>query len=205
MKRLVTVTLAALSMGVSSAALAALVLLPGGTLSVPSANTGTSFTFAGTLTGSDQLGFSESGLACLQSGGTFCTNGAGVVVTPGTTGTGGSLANGGTTFGALLLNISGVAGTVQLFPTNSANGLGSSTPPTSLFLSLTSLSSLGFGAFSVNNPTLTFSVSDTLRTDNSGGFTLTQAVVSAVPEPVSLALLGVGLVAYGVTRKRKKT
>ncbi|MGI9025682.1 MAG: PEP-CTERM sorting domain-containing protein [Burkholderiaceae bacterium] len=204
MKRSLVLALAVLSWGMSSAANAALVLLPSGTLSVPAASNGVSFTFTGTLTGSDQLGFSESGLACLQPGNTFCTNGAGVVVTPGSTGTGGSLANGATTFGALLLNISGVAGTVKLFPTNSANGLGSSTPPSVLFLSPASLSSLGFGTFSVSNPTLTFSVSDTFRGDNSGGFTLTQAAVTAVPEPASLALLGIGVAAFGAMRKRRK-
>jgi hypothetical protein len=92
-----------------------------------------------------------------------------------------------------------------LFATTAANGLGSATPPSLLVLAPTALSSLGFGAFSVLNPTLTFEASDTFRGDNSGGFTLTQAAVSAaVPEPTSLALLGIGLAAFGISRKRKK-
>lgn len=181
---------------------ASTVLFPALTVDSTSA-TGTSFTYSGTLTGSDTLSLTAIGSPCLQSGNTYCTNAAGVVVVAGTQPVGGSSMNGGTTFGSLLLTISGV-GTEQLFPTNPANGLGSSSPPTSLFLPSTSLSAL-FGSFSPEvDPTFTFVMSDTIRSDNSGSFT----VSSAVPEPSTWAMMilgfcGVGFMAY--RRKLKPT
>jgi hypothetical protein len=108
-------------------------------------------------------------------------------------------------FGALLMNISGV-GTVQIFPANSANGLGSGSPPANLTLPPTSLSSLGFGAFSVSNPTITFVVADTNYGDNSGSFTLTSVVSvpgTPIPGTLWLALAGIGVLAAGwILRKR---
>jgi hypothetical protein len=161
---------------------------------------GTSFTYSGTLTGGDILSLFASGSPCLQSGNTYCTNAAGVVTVAGSLGVGGSSQNpdNGTTFGSLLLTISGV-GTEQIFPTNAANGLGSGTPPTSLFLS-TSLSSLGFGVFSADNPTLTFVMSDTIRSDNSGAFT----IASAVPEPSTWAMMILGFLGVGYMAYRRK-
>ena len=171
---------------------AASISVPGGTLTVPGiSTTGTSFTFSGTLTQADTLSFVESGNPCLQSPPSYCVNGAGVVTTAGTSPVGAATTftgtfNGSTQtwdFGALLLEISG-EGAVQIFPANAPNGLGSSTPPHSLTLPLTSLSSLGFPSFSVVNPTITFIMADTLYSDNSGQF-----VISQVPEPATLTLL----------------
>jgi hypothetical protein len=64
-------------------------------------------------------------------------------------------------YGSLLLEIS-VVGTVQVFPSDVANGLGSFTPPATITLSLSSFSSLGFGSFSVVNPAIGLLVADTL-------------------------------------------
>ena len=167
-----------------------------GTLTVPSLNPGgISFTYSGTLTQADTIAFTQFGDPCLQGSGApgaYCINGAGVVVVAGTSPVGAdstfSGAFGPTTgtwdFGALLMEVSTVD-TVQVFPANGANGLGSSTPPLSLTLPSTSLSALGFASFSVVDPTITFFLADNLYSDNSGQFTLVQT-----PEPASLWLVG---------------
>jgi hypothetical protein len=147
--------------------------------------TGTSFTYSGTLTQASTLGISVSGAACEQ-GLAYCTNASGVLVVAGSSPVGATTSFTGTfgvttgtwNYGALLMTISGV-GTVQIFPANAANGLGSATPPGTLTLNPIALSALGFGSFSVVNPTITFIVADTLYTDNSGTFTLTP--VSNIP------------------------
>jgi hypothetical protein len=139
---------------------------------------GSSFAYSGVLTGSVTLNLTASGQTCLQSG-IYCTNPAGVVVVAGTSAIGQATSFsgtfGGTTgtwnYGSLLMSISGV-GTVQLFPANPANGLGSGAPSTTLSVSGSTLSSLGFGAFSVTNPTVSFFLADNEYPDNSGGFTI---------------------------------
>jgi len=112
------------------------ILLPGGSITVPGlSTTGVSFTFTGTLTQNDTLALTQTGDPCLQPPPSYCTNGAGVVTVAGTSPVGAATTFtgtfGGTTaswdFGALLLEISG-EGTVQIFPANAANGLGSATP-----------------------------------------------------------------------------
>jgi len=97
--------------------------------------------------------------------------------------------------GALLMTIAGV-GTVQIFPANAANGLGSNSPPIDFTLTTTSLAALGFPNFSVTDPVITFLVaSDASKT--LGSFTLTQAAPPVVPAPSSLLLVitGFGIVA----------
>jgi hypothetical protein len=183
-----------------------------GTLTVPSLNpAGVSFTYSGTLTQADTIAFTQSGDPCLQgsgSPGAYCTNGAGVVVVAGTGAVGSASTFGGTfgptmgtwDLGALLMEVSTVA-TVQIFPADAADGLGSATPPLGLTLPPTSLSALGFSAFSVVDPTITFYVADDLYTDNSGQFTLTQA-----PEPASIwlvtAALAIGLIRFKLARAK---
>ena len=182
---------------VSANCAAANVQLPGGSLTIPgTSTTGVSFTYTGTLTQNDTIAFTQAGNPCLQTAGTgYCTNGAGVLTvaaTVGVTPVGGSSSFAGPsgvipagtwTYGSLLMSISGV-GTIQVFPTNASNGLGSATPPASLTLPTTTLAGLGFAAFSQANPTISFIVADTFFGDNGGQFVLNQAVVPAVPTVV---------------------
>ena len=192
-----------------AASVQASVQLPGGALTIPgTSTTGVSFTHAGTLTQNDTIAFTQTGNPCLQSAGTgYCTNGAGVLTvaaTIGVTPVGGSSSFAGPsgvipagtwTYGALLMTISGV-GTVQLFPTNAANGLGTSSPPASLTLPATTLAGLGFPSFSVSNPTITFIVADTFFGDNGGQFVLTQG--ASVPTLGEWGMLGLTLLLAGV-------
>ena len=162
---------------------------------------GTSFTYSGTLTGADTLSLIASGTPNLQSNGAYAVNAAGVVVVAGNgTAVGQTSPNpdSGTAYGSLLLIISGsgFTATEQIFPADIANGLGSASPSTSLFLPTTSLSDLGFGPFSVTDPTLTFVMSDTIRSDNSGVFTVTAVPETSTWAMMILGFLGVGFLAY---------
>jgi hypothetical protein len=51
---------------------------------------------------------------------------------------------------------------------------------------------------------LHFGVSNGIFTDNSGQYNLELTQLTAVPEPFSLAMLGLGLTAVGLMRRRKK-
>jgi hypothetical protein len=122
--------------------------------------TGVSFGYVGTLMQNDSIELTVTGDPCLQSGPAYCVNGAGVVTVAGTSPVGAASTFsglfGGTSgtwdYGALLMEISGTS-TVQIFPADAADGLGSGSPPSSLTLPLTTLSALGFPAFSeVNLP-----------------------------------------------------
>ncbi len=202
---------------IAGACFASSIVLPGGTLTVVGTSTvGTSFTYSGTLTQNDTLGLTASGSPsdpCLQSGPQYCTNAGGVLTILGNgAGVGGTSTFGGTfngtsatwNFGSLLLEISGVSGpgTVQLFAANAADGLGSSNPPTNLTLADTTLAALGFGSFSVVDPTITFILADDNYPDNSNSFVLTQGV-SGVPEPSSGLLIGSGLSLLGWLMRRR--
>jgi hypothetical protein len=168
--------------------------------------TGVSFSYAGTLTQNDTLELTVTGDPCLQLGPAYCVNGAGVVTVAGTSPVGAATTFsgtfGGTTgtwdFGALLMEISGTS-TVQIFPADAADGLGSGSPPLSLTLPLTTLSALGFPVFDEVNPTITFILADNLYTDNSGQFNLSQ-----VPEPTTVSVVGVLVCAMaGLVRRRR--
>jgi|HubBroStandDraft_5_1064220.scaffolds.fasta_scaffold44579_2 hypothetical protein len=168
--------------------------------------TGVSFSYAGTLTQNDTLELTVTGDPCLQLGPAYCVNGAGVVTVAGTSPVGAATTFsgtfGGTTgtwdFGALLMEISGTS-TVQIFPADAADGLGSGSPPLSLTLPLTTLSALGFPAFDEVDPTITFILADNLYTDNSGQFNLSQ-----VPEPTTVSVVGVLVCAMaGLVRRRR--
>jgi hypothetical protein len=188
----------------SQAAFAASVSLPGGSLAISGTSTaGASFVYSGTLTQNDTITFTQTGNPCLQTTNGYCVNGAGVLTvaaTVGVTPVGGASSFSGPTgvipagtwtYGALLMTISGV-GTVQVFPTSAANGLGSSTPPASLTLPATTLGALGFGTFSQPNPTITFIVADTFFGDNGGQFLLAQAPAPPTPTPVAIPVPTLG-------------
>ncbi len=184
------------------------IAIPGGTLSVSSLSaSGTSFTYSGTLTQAATLSLAASGTVCLQNT-VYCTNGAGVVVVAGAgAGVGGTSAFSGTfgtttrtwTYGSLIMVISG-QGAVPVFPANSTNGLGGSSPPTVVATpGGVTLSSLGFANFSAVNPTITFVVADSLFTDNSGSFTLTPQAPPPAPTPAPSTLYAalIGLMMMG--------
>jgi hypothetical protein len=158
---------------------------------------GPSFFVPSALLSTDTLSLTADGLVCLQAGGSYCTNAAGVVVIAGSQPVGGSLANGGTTFGSLLLGNT-TLGFFQVFDTNAANGLGSGAPPSSLSQT-TTLGALGFASGIPAGSTLEWRVSDTITADNSGSFLLT----GTVPEPSSILLLGLGLVGFAAWRRRQ--
>lgn len=174
--------------------------------------TGDSFTYSGTLTQNDSLELTVSGDPCLQTG-QYCVNGAGVVVVAGTSGVGAAStftgSFGGTSgtwdFGALLMEISGISGTgtVQIFPADAADGLGSGSPSTSLTLPVTTFSALGFTNFNVLDPTITFALADNLYTDNSGQFNLSQNL-SQVPEPTTVGFVGVLVCMLGGAVRRRR-
>ena|SRR5579872_5930988 len=178
--------------------------------------TGVSFVYSGTLTQNDSLEITVAGDPCLQPpppGPQYCVNGAGVVIVPGTSGVGDATTFvstfGGTSgtwdFGSVLMEISGISGTgtVQIFPADIADGLGSGSPSTSSTLPVTTLSALGFSPFSVLDPTITFVVADNLYTDNVGKFDLSQNL-SSVPEPTTGAVVGVVVFALaGLMRRRR--
>jgi len=188
----------------SAPAFANVIEIPTGTLSVPVlSETGFSFVYSGTLTQNDFIDLIQTGSPCLQSPPAYCTNGAGVVTTAGSSPVGAETNFSGTfngtsaswVYGSLLIEITG-QGTEQVFPTNAGNGLGSSTPPLSL-ATAESLGSLGFAGFSVTDPTITFVLADTLYSDNSGTLTLTQA-----PEPATALLVAPMILGFAWFRRR---
>jgi hypothetical protein len=159
------------------------------------------------LTQNDTINLAISGAGCLQGGGAYCTNAAGVLTVAGSSPVGATSTLAATVggfpitynYGAVLMLISGV-GVVQLLPASAGNGLGSATPPSTLALSATSLGALGFGTFSVTNPTISFIVADNNYVDNTGSLTLSQVPAgtpAGVPAlgPWGMLLLALGLAA----------
>jgi len=190
--------------------------VPFGAIDVDSlSTTGASFQFVGTLTDNYTLELTASGDPCLQmtpsnNSAVYCVNAAGVVIVPSVTGAVGSAAAftdtfGGTTgtwdYGSLLMEIGNT--TIQVFPADAANGLGSGSPPSTLTLPSATLSSLGFTGLDLVDPTITFLLADNLYPDNSGTFTVSgQFELSQVPEPTNVAVVGILLCALaGVTRR----
>jgi len=178
------------------------IILPNAITVQASSTTGTGFTYSGTLTQAATINLTAAGAACEQSGGTYCTNASGVLTVAGSSPVGqttsftGPIGGFSKTFnyGSLVMTISGV-GSVQLFAANATDGLGSGAPPNSLTLPATSLSALGFPNFSATNPTITFTVADTLYTDNSGSFSVSSgnAAPSPTPAPGTIVLVILGL------------
>lgn len=201
-------------------------LVMGTTVTVPNSPslgpTGIAVPVSGTVNGASVLSFSTSDTAFLQNTcGTDCNTGtpqygvnpSGVIVVAGQAGGpppavgNANLAPGSNfDYGALLVSFNS-GPYIQLFPANAANGLGSTTPPTSLSFS-GSLSSLFGNIGTVTNPTLTFEIEDTDYNNNAGDFALnnfnvTLASPTTVPEPASLTLLVAGVLGLGLAVRPK--
>ncbi|MBI4893122.1 MAG: PEP-CTERM sorting domain-containing protein [Acidobacteria bacterium] len=151
----------------------------------------------------DRINISTVGTVCLQPGDTFCTNGAGVVVIAGSSPVGGSLLNGSTSFGSLLMG-NATLGFFQIFPTDASNGLGSGAPPTTVTRDV-DLATLGFAAGIGSGEALEFRISDTFSGDNSGSFRVSDLSkqVGAVPEPGSVTLVAAGIAGLLFLRRRR--
>src|SRR5690349_19394236 len=104
--------------------------IPVGAITPFQTSSGPTFTLSKTLLPTDQLSLTASGSVCLQSGGFYCTNAAGVLVVQGSDGTpvGSSSLNtvsagfykGTFSFGSLVIG-NPTIGFAQLFSTNAAN------------------------------------------------------------------------------------
>ena len=169
------------------------------------AGSGPSFAVPGGVLVGDTITIDTNGTMYLQTGGTYGTNAAGIVVVNGTALVGQDTPNPGpgtgtgTTYGALLLGNS-TDGFFQMYPSDASNGLGSPTPPTDLLTTL-NLSTFAGGNL-IGATTLEFLLSDTIVSDNSGQYTVSSG--SSVPEPVSGALVGWGLLAAAALVRRRK-
>jgi hypothetical protein len=196
------------------------VTIPGNPLTIPAINAGgVSTTLSGSLTAASTISLSVSGTGCLQGGGAYCTNAAGIVVVAGSSAIGAATSFSGTigvtattwTYGVLTMTINGIA-TVPLFQANAANGLGSGSPPTTLTLNNVSLAALGFPSnLNVTNPTVTFVIADSNYPDNSnsmtasGSFTTAATAVSAPAlSDAGLATLALLLLAAAVVLLRRR-
>jgi hypothetical protein len=183
------------------------ITIPGSPLTVPAVNAGgVSTTLSGSLTAASTISLSVSGTGCLQGGGVYCTNAAGIVVVAGSSPIGASTTFSGTigvttaawTYGVLTMTINGIA-TVPLFLANGADGLGSSSPPTTLTLNNVSLGSLGFPSnLNVTNPTVTFAIADSNYPDNSNSMTASGSFNTAGPAVSAPALSEAGLAALAL-------
>ena len=163
---------------------------------------GPTFTVVGNFLGTDTLSLTVTGTVDLASG-LFTSNAAGIITAPATTNTGAHPGqtspngdNSALNYGALLIGNS-TLGFFQVFPSSATYGLGNPTPPTTLVLNDESLSAIGFTSGLTNGTVLEFRVSDINSGDNSGQFSVTQT-----PEPATLALVGLGLVAMTAVRRR---
>ena len=151
------------------------------------ASAGESFTVNGRVVSGDTLSITVVGPAYLESGPAYGTNAAGVVLVAGDDGPQpvGSAVSCATIdtiefdCGALIVSITSGDITYygRLFLANKKDGYGKKRPPVSLTFkgSLKKLfgKDSNYKPFAFVNPTLTFTMSDTLYSDNTGGYTIT--------------------------------
>lgn len=181
--------------------LCAATLAHGSILLIPSTtvlgtdSVGPAFTVAGNFSATDTISIRASGLVDLASG-NYTANAAGIIVAPATTNTGNhpgqtspNTSEPSVNFAALLIGNT-TLGFFQAFPSNAANGLGNSSPPTTL-TSTATLGSIGFASGLTNGTVLHLVVSDCSGCfgDNSGSF----AVGPAVPEPAYFGIVACAL------------
>lgn len=101
--------------------------------------------------------------------------------------------------------------TTAIFPTDASDGLGSSTPTTTVSTT-TTLQALGFTSGLVSGDSISFFAADSGYFNNAGGYSITGNIneISSVPEidPKSAATpvaLGISLLLIAADRRRKAT
>jgi hypothetical protein len=166
---------------------------------------GPTFTVSGNYGAGDTVDLTVSGTVDLASG-DYTANAAGILVSPPTSNTGShpgqtSPGAGGLPYAALLLGNS-TLGFFPLFPADTADGLGSSTPPTTLSVDETLGSIFGNSVSIPDGTVLELEVDDINTYDNSGSFTVGNAI-SGVPDGgTTVALLGLSLAGLAALRRR---
>ena len=165
---------------------------------------GPSFTVNGNFDEFDTLSLRAEGTVDLAFG-NFTTNAAGVIISPATTNTGAhpgeiTLSN-GFPYAALLFG-NAALGFHPVFPLDASTGFGSATPPSVIEIINRPLGAIfGAGVTIADGDTLEFRVNDINFFDNSGSYTLSQAV-TAVPEPTTVITMGLGLMAMAALGRR---
>jgi hypothetical protein len=167
---------------------------------------GPTFTVSGNFNASDFIDIQASGTIDLDSG-DYTANAAGVLVSPGTSDTGshpGQTSPGGSfgyPYAALLLGNS-TLGFFPVFPADAADGLGNSTPPTTISVDET-LGAIFGGSVSIPNGTvLQFQINDIDNYNNSGAFTVGNGSSSVPDAGATSALLGLSLLGLGTLRRK---
>jgi hypothetical protein len=186
----------------TSSADAASLTIPTTTVNATDVFSGPTFTVTNNFLGTDTISLAVSGTVQLANDRPLglVTNAAGIVTQPSAFG---QVAGNAAPEGVLLLG-NNTLGFNRLFPANTANGLNSSNPPTTLSLTNVSLASI-FGTGLTNGTVLQFRVRDQDNFNNSGAFTVSGSIngaTTAVPEPFTIIGTLIGGTAAVRTRKK---